>query len=168
MRGGAGGVGPGVGVRREQGVVLLPAGQQQTHSPTLEFARAGGPPWQVEAGEQRQVGLFGDQDPALGVQDVAGEFGAAAGGVDAGDGGAGEGRRAQPQGVFRGVVEQHPDVRAGRHQVGQQGCPGRGARRHLVMGKRPPFAPQPRTVVAPSAGDEFRDRTPVGLHGGAR
>ncbi|KUN60016.1 hypothetical protein AQJ46_38460 [Streptomyces canus] len=155
--GGAGGVGFGVGVGREQGVVLLGAGHQQTD--------AG----EVEAPQQRQVGRLRDQQAALGVQDVAGQFESPAGGVDAGDGGTGERGGAQPQRVLGGVVEQHTDVGPGaRQQVGEQRRPGGGADGDLMVGEHPPLEPQPGPVVAPPAGDELRDRTPPGVHGGVR
>jgi hypothetical protein len=116
------------------------------------------------------MGPLGDEDTALGVQDVAGQFGAAPGRVDPGDGGTGEGRRTQPERVFGGVVEQHPDVRcgAGRQQVGEERRPRRRARRHPVMAQHPPLEPQPRPVVAPPFLYEFRDGAPHGPHGGAR
>ncbi|KOU66445.1 hypothetical protein ADK57_18605 [Streptomyces sp. MMG1533] len=167
-RGGPGGVRPRVRVRGEEVVVLLRIGHQEAH--------AG----KVQAGEEWQVGALGDQDPALGVQDVAGEFWAATGGVDAGDGASGEGGGAQPQRVLGGVVEQEPDMRTGRQEVGQQGRPGRGTGRHLVVGEHPPplsaslergdphLAPQSRPVVTPPVGDEFGHRARLGLHGRAR
>jgi hypothetical protein len=116
------------------------------------------------------VGPLGDQDPALGVQDVAGQFGAAAGGVDTGDGRAREGRRAQPQGIFRGVVEQHADVGlgAGRQQVREECRPGRGAgaTSWWVSIRCPHHSPgrwSPHRSL-----HEFRDGTPLdsmGAHG---
>ncbi|KUM68553.1 hypothetical protein AQI84_36495 [Streptomyces griseorubiginosus] len=157
LGGGTGGVRFGTGVGREQTVVLLGAGHQETD--------AG----QVEAAQQRELGGFGDQQAALGVQDVAGEFGAPAGGVDAGDGGPGEGGRAQPHRVFRGVVEQDADVGAGpRKQFGEEGRPCGGTGRHLVVGELPPLEPQSGPVVPPPSDDELRDRTPPGVHEGAR
>ncbi|KUM69317.1 hypothetical protein AQI70_31560 [Streptomyces curacoi] len=155
MRGGAGAVRHRVRERGEQGVVLRCAGHQQPH--------AG----QVEAVEQRQVGPLGDEDPALGVQDVAGEFRAPAGGVDPGDGGSREGRGTQPHRVLGGVVEQDTDVRlgAGRQQVGQQGRPDGGPGRHLVLRQHPPLEPQPRPVVTPPGAYELGDRTWCGLRG---
>ncbi|KUN92379.1 hypothetical protein AQJ84_33385 [Streptomyces resistomycificus] len=55
-----------------------------------------------------------------------------------------------------------------RQQVGEQRRPGRGAGRHLVVREHPVLAPQPRTVVAPPAGDEFGHRARLGLHDRAR
>ncbi|GGW78272.1 hypothetical protein GCM10010383_02040 [Streptomyces lomondensis] len=108
-RGGAGAVRPGVRVGGEEVGVLRRVRHQQAY--------AG----QVQALEQRQVGPLGDQDPALGVQDVAGEFGTTASGVDAGDRRPGQGRRAQPKGELGRVVEQDAEVRFGGRgqQVGQ-------------------------------------------------
>ncbi len=108
------------------------------------------------------MGAFRDQDPAFRVQDVAGQFGSPAGGVDTGDGGAREGGRAQPQRVLGGVVEEDAEVGFGARwqQVGQQGRAGGGSGRDLVMGQDLVLAPQPGAVVAPPVGDEFRDRTP--------
>ncbi len=148
-RGRAGRVRPGVRVGGQEVGVVRRVRHQQAY------------PGQVQVPDQRQVGPLGDQDAALGVQDVAGQFGAAAGGVDAGDRRPGQGSRAQPERELGGVVEQHPDVGfgAGRQKVGQQRGPGCGARRHLVVGQYPVLVPQPRPVVAPPAGHEFRDRT---------
>ncbi|ALV35497.1 hypothetical protein AS200_28215 [Streptomyces sp. CdTB01] len=158
---GAGRVRHGGRVRGQEAVVLLAVRRQHAH--VREF----------ETGEEREMGVLGDDDPALGVQDVAGQFRAATGGVDTGDGVPGEGRGRQPQRVLEGVVEQHAHVRfgAGRQEVGQQGRPGRGTGGELVMGEHPVLAPQAGTVVAPPPGDELRDRAPLrltGLHGGAR
>ena len=85
-----------------------------------------------------QVGALGDQQPALGVQDVAGQLGAPAGGVDPGDGGPREGRRAQPEGELGGVVEQDAEVRLGARwqEVDEQRGAGGGARGDLVVGER--------------------------------
>ncbi len=146
-----------VGVGREKGVVRVRTGHQDAY--------AG----QVEAVEQREVPPLGHQDPAVGVHDVAGQFGAAPCRVDARNGHAREGGGAQPQGIFGGVVEQHPDVRlapAGQ-QIGEQRGPGRRARRHLMVGQLPAREAQAGAVVAPPRPYEFRDRVPGALHGRA-
>ncbi|GAA3839015.1 hypothetical protein GCM10022206_91580 [Streptomyces chiangmaiensis] len=124
---------------------------------------------EVEPVQQREEGALGDQDAALGVQDVSGQLRPAASGVDPGDGRTREGRRAQPQRILGRVVQQHPEVRLGarREQIGEQRRPGRRARRHLVPGERPTLEPQPRPVVPPPLPYQLRDGTPRGLHGGA-
>ncbi len=66
---------------------------------------------EVQAGQQRQVGAFGDQQRAVGMADVAGELRPATGGIDPGDRGPGECRRAQPQRILGHIAEQHPEVR---------------------------------------------------------
>ncbi|CAM5377036.1 hypothetical protein SALBM135S_06869 [Streptomyces alboniger] len=112
------------------------------------------------------MGPLGHQDAALGVQDVAGEFGAAPRGVDARHGGARERRRAQPLGVLGGVVEQDTDVRLALpgQQVAEERGPGRRARRHRVVAQLTARVAQAGAVVAPPRLDEFRDS----LHGRAR
>lgn len=114
------------------------------------------------------MGALGDQDPAVGVPDVPGEFGAAPGRVDPGDGGPREGRRAEPERVLRRVVEQDAEVRLaprhGWHQVHEQCGPRGGARGDLVVGEGVVLVPQADPVVAPLAPYELRDgvRTPHG------
>ncbi len=124
---------------------------------------------QREAVEQRQMGALGDQHPAFGVQDVAGQFGAATRGVDARDGGPGQGRRAQPQREFGGVVEQHPEVRfaARRQQFRQERGPCGSARGDLVMTEDGSLMSQPGPVIAPLALYELRDGA-CAPHGAAR
>ena len=136
--GGPGGVGLGAGVGGEEVGVGLGVRHQDAYS------------GEFEAVEEREVGPFGDQHPALGVQDVADQFGAPPGGVDTGDGRAREGRRAQPEGEFRGVVEEDAEVRVGprRQEVGEQGRAGGGPGGDLVVGQDLFLEPQPGPVVA--------------------
>lgn len=156
--GGPGRVGHGVGVRREEVGVGLSVRHQYS------YAR------QFEVIEERQTVPFRDQHPAFGVQDVAGQFGTPPGGVDTGDGGAREGRRAQPQGEFRGVVEEDADMRFGGRwqEVGEQRRAGGGSGGDLVVGQDLLLEPQPGPVVVPPVGEELCDRAPHGLHVGAR
>ncbi|GHA70434.1 hypothetical protein GCM10010305_11010 [Streptomyces termitum] len=141
--------GAGAGVGREEVGVRVGVGDQE--------ADAG----QRQAVEERQVGALGDEDPAGGVGDVAGEFGAAPGGVDPGGGGPREGRRAEPERVLGGVVEQEAEVRLaprpGRHQVREQGGAGGGAGGGLVVGEDAVLVAQPGPMVAPAAPYELRD-----------
>lgn len=124
---------------------------------------------EVQAVEQRQMGAFGDQDPAVGVQDVAGQFGAAPGRVDPGHGGPGQGRRAQPEWEFGGVVQQHPDVRfaARRQQIRQERGPCGSARGDLVVTENGVPMSQSGPVVAPLALYELRNGA-CAPHGAAR
>ncbi|KUO13689.1 hypothetical protein AQJ58_00915 [Streptomyces sp. DSM 15324] len=151
---GKGRVGAGARAGREESLVLLRAGHQDPD--------AG----QVEPGEQREVNPLGDQQGALGVQDVAGQLGAPAGGIDPGDRRAGERGGGQPQRELRGVVQQHADMRGGarRQQLGEERGPGGGTGRDLVMAEHRVLAPQSRPVVVPAVRYECGD----GLHGGAR
>ncbi|KOV59207.1 hypothetical protein ADK64_34235 [Streptomyces sp. MMG1121] len=157
-RGGPRGIGYGVGVGGEEGRVLLVVRHEKAHT------------GQLQARQQRQPGPLGDQHRALGVQDVAGQFGAPARGVDPGDGRAGEGGGAEPQRELLGVVEEHPDMPYGvrGQQVGQQGGPGGGARGHLVQRQQPFLAPQPRPVVTPPRRDQLGDRACRQPHDRAR
>lgn len=102
---------------------------------------------------------FGYQDPAVGVHDVAGQLGAAPGRVDARNGGPGQGRRAQPQGKFGGVVEQHPQVRfaARRQQIHQERRPCSSAGGDLMVTEDGVLMPQSGPVVAPLALYQLRD-----------
>ncbi|KUN82277.1 hypothetical protein AQJ64_19500 [Streptomyces griseoruber] len=154
-----GGAGPGrirAGARvgREESLVLLRVGHQDTDS------------GEVEPGEQREVDPLGDQQSALGVQDVPGQLGAPAGGIDPGDRRTGERGGGQPQRELRGVVQQHPEMRCGARgqQLGEERGPGGGAGRDLVMAEHRVLAPQSRPVVVPAVRYECGD----GLHGGAR
>ncbi|AKJ12945.1 hypothetical protein ABB07_23790 [Streptomyces incarnatus] len=155
---GPGGVGHGVGVGGEEGGVLVPVRHEDP------YAR------QLQARQQRQVGPLGDQERALGVQDVPGQFGSPARGVDPGDGRTGQGGGAEPERELLGVVEQHPDMRYGarRQQVGQQCRPCGGAGGRLVLCQHPPLAHEPRPVVPPPRRDQLGDRARHGLHGAAR
>ena len=65
---------------------------------------------EVEAAEQWQVAGFGDDQLAVGVADVPGQFLPASGGVDADQGGAGQGGATEPQRELGHVVEQDPDM----------------------------------------------------------
>ncbi|OKJ75576.1 hypothetical protein AMK32_34735 [Streptomyces sp. CB01883] len=158
-----GGCGPGrvrhgSGVGGEEGGVLLVVRHEDP------YAR------QLQVRQQRQPGPLGDQDRALGVEDVPGEFGTPAGGIDPGDGRPGEGRGGEPQRELLTVVEQHAEMRYGARgqQVGQQCGPGGRPRGRLVVRQRPVLAPQPRPVVPPPRRHQLGDRTRRGLHGRAR
>lgn len=124
---------------------------------------------QIEPVEQRQMRAFGDQDPAVGVHDVAGQLGTAPGRVDARNGGPGQGRRAQPQGKFEGVVEQHPQVRFAvrRQQIHQERRPCGSACGDLMVTEDGVLVSQPGPMVAPLALYELRDGA-CAPHGAAR
>ena len=79
----------------------------------------------VEAVEELCPGGVGDDQVAVGEDDVAGELGAAAGGVDPHHGGAGQRGGAEPEEVFGDVVEKHAHMERSRcaQGDGQGGAP---------------------------------------------
>ena len=60
--------------------------------------------------EQRHLTPVGDDQFAIAVADVGGQFGAAAGRIDPDDRRAGEGGGTDPEEVLGDVLEQHADV----------------------------------------------------------
>ncbi len=115
------------------------------------------------------MGALGDQDRGFGVQDVAGRLGAVPGRVDPRDGGPGQGRRAEPQREFGGVVEQQAEMRltASRKEVREERRPCGGALDHLVMTEHGGAVLQGGPVVTPLTSYELRDGAGTS-HGAAR
>jgi hypothetical protein len=112
---------------------------------------------EIETVEQVDLHGFGDHHLAVGVRDVAGQFGPASGGVDSHHGRSGDGGCTQPHGEFRCVVEQHSDVR--RSTAGasvEDRPPPRGTYGDLGA----PFSIRPRTILE-------LDRHPIVVDAGA-
>ncbi len=104
----------------------------------------GGDP-DVETVEELGPGLVGDDQLAVGEDDVAGQLGPAPGGVDPDHGGTAQRGGTEPEQVLGDVVEEDADMERPRYPkgVGQGGAP-------VALGHD--LAPRPGGVVGMQAG----------------